>query len=79
MTCDQYLATILVLFKGTQGNWALEEKKLSPISTIDVQPPKMMTGDSAICAFLTAVIVLVTPGPAVQEKTHIETKTKRKH
>ena len=32
-------------------------------------PPIRSTGDSAICAFLTAVTVLVSPGPAVTAAT----------
>ena len=32
-------------------------------------PPRRRSGDWAICAFLTAVMVLVTPGPAVTAAT----------
>lgn len=32
-------------------------------------PPISKTGDSAICAFFTAVTVLVNPGPAVTAAT----------
>jgi hypothetical protein len=32
-------------------------------------PDSRMTGDSAICAFFSAVIVLVTPGPEVTAAT----------
>ena len=40
-----------------------------PSSTVAVAPPKITSGDSASCAFLTAVIVLVRPGPAVTAAT----------
>jgi sterol desaturase/sphingolipid hydroxylase (fatty acid hydroxylase superfamily) len=36
-----------------------------PLSSVAVAPPKMMSGVCAIIAFFTAVIVFVTPGPAV--------------
>ena len=32
-------------------------------------PPRSTSGDCAICAFLSAVIVFVTPGPAVTAAT----------
>ncbi len=40
-----------------------------PLSRVAAAPPNKMSGDSAICAFLTAVTVLVTPGPAVTTAT----------
>ena len=40
-----------------------------PLSKVAAAPPKRMSGDSAICAFLTAVTVFVTPGPAVTTAT----------
>jgi len=40
-----------------------------PFRIVAGAPPKISTGDCAICAFLTAVIVLVTPGPAVTAAT----------
>src|SRR5574338_971482 len=36
-----------------------------PLSSVAVAPPNRISGDCAICAFLIAVIVFVTPGPAV--------------
>ena len=42
-----------------------------PLSRVAVAPPNSTTGDCAICAFLTAVTVLVTPGPAVTAATPI--------
>jgi hypothetical protein len=42
-----------------------------PLSSVAVAPPKMMSGDCAIWAFFTAVIVFVTPGPAVTAATPI--------
>ena len=40
-----------------------------PRSIVAVAPPSTTTGDWAICAFLTAVMVLVAPGPAVTAAT----------
>src|ERR1051325_6898166 len=40
-----------------------------PLSRVAVAPPSSTTGDCAICAFLTAVTALVTPGPAVTAAT----------
>ena len=39
------------------------------LSTVAAAPPMRTSGDWAIWAFLTAVIVLVTPGPAVTAAT----------
>jgi hypothetical protein len=38
---------------------------------VGAAPPINTSGDCAICAFLTAVIVLVTPGPAVTAATPV--------
>ena len=48
--------------------WFRNIKKL-PFSKDAAAPPINKTGDSAICAFLTAVIVFVRPGPAVTAAT----------
>jgi hypothetical protein len=39
----------------------------SPFSKSEVAPPSTTIGLCAICAFLTAVIVFVNPGPAVTD------------
>src|SRR4051812_29150106 len=46
-----------------------------PLSRVAAAPPRRITGLCAICAFFTAVIVLVTPGP---EKWRRD-KQKKKH
>ena len=38
---------------------------------VGAAPPISTSGDCAICAFFTAVIVLVTPGPAVTAATPV--------
>jgi len=40
-----------------------------PCSTVGAAPPMSTTGDCASCAFLTAVMVFVSPGPAVTAAT----------
>ena len=47
----------------TSASWSMSCSAPRPLSTVAVAPPRMTTGDCASCAFLTAVIVLVTPGP----------------
>ena len=49
--------------------WSMSWSEPRPRSMVAVAPPRSTTGDCAICAFLTAVIVLVTPGPAVTAAT----------
>ena len=40
-----------------------------PFKIVAAAPPSKISGDWAICAFFIAVIVLVTPGPAVTAAT----------
>ena len=49
--------------------WSMSCSEPRPLSIVAVAPPSSTTGDCAICAFLTAVMVLVTPGPAVTAAT----------
>lgn len=47
-----------------------------PFNSEGAAPPINSSGDSAICAFLTAVTVLVNPGPAVTAATPTVPKNK---
>ncbi len=47
------------------ANWSMSCSAPRPCSIVAAAPPSITTGDCASCAFFTAVIVLVTPGPAV--------------
>ena len=50
-------------------SWSMSCSDPLPLRIIAVAPAMMTTGDCASCAFLTAVIVLVSPGPAVTTAT----------
>jgi hypothetical protein len=49
--------------------WSMSCSDPRPLSTVAVAPPRITIGCWAICAFFTAVMVLVTPGPAVTAQT----------
>lgn len=49
--------------------WSMSCSAPRPLSTVAVAPPSTITGDCASWAFFTAVIVLVSPGPAVTAAT----------
>mmetsp|Transcript_23987 Transcript_23987/g.83242 ORF Transcript_23987/g.83242 Transcript_23987/m.83242 type:complete len:248 (+) Transcript_23987:370-1113(+) len=49
--------------------WSMSCRLPLPRSSVAAAPPMRTRGDSAICAFLTAVTVFVTPGPAVTAAT----------
>ncbi len=50
-------------------SWSMSWSEPRPFRIVAVAPPKRTIGDWAIWAFLTAVMVLVTPGPAVTAAT----------
>ena len=52
--------------------WSMSCREPRPLRMVAVAPPKTISGDWAIWAFFTAVIVLVTPGPAVIAATPID-------
>ena len=52
--------------------WSISWSDPLPFNNVAAAPPIKSTGDCAICAFLIAVTVLVTPGPAVTIATPIE-------
>jgi len=50
-------------------SWSMSCSEPRPLSRVAVAPPSSSSGVCAICAFLSAVTVLVTPGPAVTAAT----------
>ena len=53
-------------------SWSISCREPFPFNKVAAAPPKRTSGDCAICAFLTAVTVFVTPGPAVTTATPTE-------
>ena len=49
--------------------WSMSWSAPRPLSKVAAAPPKMRSGDCASWAFFTAVMVFVTPGPAVTAAT----------
>ena len=54
---------------ATSGRWSMSCSAPRPCSAVGAAPPSSITGDCASCAFFSAVIVLVMPGPAVTAAT----------
>jgi hypothetical protein len=53
------------------GFWAMSCSAPRPCKAVGAAPPSSSTGDCASCAFFSAVIVLVSPGPAVTAATPV--------
>ncbi len=54
---------------STSGRWSMSCSAPRPCSAVGAAPPISTTGDCASCAFFSAVMVLVMPGPAVTAAT----------
>ena len=54
---------------ATSGRWSMSCSAPRPCSAVGAAPPISITGDCASCAFFSAVMVLVMPGPAVTAAT----------
>ncbi len=54
---------------STSGRWSMSCSAPRPCSAVGAAPPSSTTGLCASCAFFSAVIVLVMPGPAVTAAT----------
>ena len=53
----------------TSGRWSISCNAPRPCNAVGAAPPIRITGDCASCAFFSAVMVLVMPGPAVTAAT----------
>lgn len=53
----------------TSGRWSISCSAPRPCSAVGAAPPSSSSGDCASCAFFSAVIVFVMPGPAVTAAT----------